>query len=117
MSYVHESTTCVLVYHNAFVCQILDDRFYYYMGVRFEDFESLSSFLGPVEEHNQKIKKSGLPYYYINTKWRNIILRSDGWYRDFSCLSCVMYPPEFDFEIPYESLEVEDSLISRRYVS
>lgn len=108
----------LLKYYNAFRVDTCDYTAYWYDGpdkhVCTEDPDELVKQLGDVEEHNAKVitfaAANQSAFYYSNTKFQNIIARSDGMYRDFGVEEVVMYPIGYDFDAKIE--EYEDFITS-----
>ncbi len=96
----------VLPYYNAFMVIDMERTYYWYSDregeICTEDYDEMVKALGNVLLHNQAIvalavdTKSG--FYFANTRWHNIIARSDGWYRDFGSEDVLMYPKGYDFD-------------------
>ena len=108
----------VTIYYNAFKIAQNDQVTYFYSDaektIQTDNLDDFYDCMGNVHAHNIRIIAlsiiNKMPYYFSNTSTPNIILRSDGWRRDFSQQDIMMYPPGYDFNA-VEEFEVSDESV------
>ena len=109
----------LLEYYNAFKVDRVEYTAYWYHGpdkhVCTEDVTEFYDALGNILHHNTRViawaAANKTPFYFSNTKYQNIIARSDGWYRDFGIEEVTMYPPGYEFEQKVEYDEFITSIL------
>jgi hypothetical protein len=110
----------LLSYYNAFMVIDMERTYYWYedddVRICTEDIDEVENQLGNVLHHNAKVIAMSAfkhtHYYFCNTKWYNIIARSDGWFRDFGSEEVSMYPPGYDFNLKIEDTGEYDFITS-----
>lgn len=110
----------LLAYFNAFMVINMQQTYYWYededVRICTEDIDELMDELGNVLHHNAKViamaAYRNTPYYFCNTKWPNIIARSDGMYRDFGSEEVTMYPKGYDFNVKVDDARTYDFITS-----
>lgn len=100
----------LLEYYNAFRVVTVNYTAYWYSAsdkhVCTEDVDEFYDTLGNITDHNARVIAMSAvdktAFYFSNTKYQNIVARSDGMYRDFGSESVIMFPAGYDFEAQLE---------------